>query len=118
MSDLHDNTDVAVLGGGLGGYVAALVAAQRGAQVVLIEKKRLICEARSGRILGVQLVRPHGTDPIAEGALAVQTGATADNPAWTTHAHLTLPEAIWRRRSAFAMPRFAFMLDNQRRRYA
>jgi dihydrolipoamide dehydrogenase len=41
MSALHDNADVAVLGGGPGGYVAALRAAQRGARVVLIEKERV-----------------------------------------------------------------------------
>ena len=41
MSALDDNTDVAVLGGGPGGYVAALRAAQRGARVVLIEKERV-----------------------------------------------------------------------------
>ena len=41
MSALHDNVDVAVLGGGPGGYVAALVAAQRKARVVLIEKERV-----------------------------------------------------------------------------
>ena len=55
---------------------------------------RLICEAGSGRILGVHLLGPHVTDLIAEGALAVQTGATADDLAWTTHAHPTLPEAM------------------------
>jgi len=55
---------------------------------------RLICEAGSGRILGVHLLGPHVTDLIAEGALAVQTGATADALAWTTHAHPTLPEAM------------------------
>ena len=37
---------------------------------------------------------PHVTDLIAEGALAVEMGATADDLAWTTHAHPTLPEAI------------------------
>ncbi len=55
---------------------------------------RLICEAGSGRILGVHLLGPHVTDLIAEGALAVQMGATADDLAWTTHAHPTLPEAM------------------------
>ena len=55
---------------------------------------RLICEAGSGRILGVHLLGPHVTDLIAEGALAVQTGATADDLAWTTHAHPTLPEVM------------------------
>lgn len=55
---------------------------------------RLIAEAGSGRILGVHLLGPHATDLIAEGALAVQLGATADDLAWTTHAHPTLPEAM------------------------
>jgi dihydrolipoamide dehydrogenase len=34
-------TDIAILGGGLGGYVAALRAAQLGAQVVLIEENKI-----------------------------------------------------------------------------
>lgn len=55
---------------------------------------RLICESGSGRVLGVHVLGPHATDLIAEGALAVQLGATADDLAWTTHAHPTLPEAM------------------------
>lgn len=55
---------------------------------------KLVCEAGSGRVLGVHLMGPHATDLIAEGALAVQLGATADDLAWTTHAHPTLPEAM------------------------
>ena len=55
---------------------------------------RLVCEAGSGRVLGVHLMGVHVTDLIAEGALAVQVGATADDLAWTTHAHPTLPEAM------------------------
>jgi len=55
---------------------------------------KLVCEAGSGVVLGVHLVGPHATDLIAEGALAVQLGATADDLAWTTHAHPTLPEAM------------------------
>jgi dihydrolipoamide dehydrogenase len=55
---------------------------------------RLVCEARSGRILGVHLLGPHVTDLVAEGALAVRTGASADDLARTTHAHPTLPEAM------------------------
>jgi dihydrolipoamide dehydrogenase len=55
---------------------------------------RLVCEAGSGRVLGVHLLGPHVTDLIAEGALAVQLKATADDLAWTTHAHPTLPEAM------------------------
>jgi dihydrolipoamide dehydrogenase len=55
---------------------------------------KLVCEAGSGRVLGVHLLGTHVTDLIAEGALAVQMGATADDLAWTTHAHPTLPEAM------------------------
>ena len=55
---------------------------------------KLVCEAESGVVLGVHLMGPHATDLIAEGALAVQLGATADDLAWTTHAHPTLPEAM------------------------
>ena len=55
---------------------------------------KLVCEAGSGVVLGVHLMGPHATDLIAEGALAVQIGATADDLAWTTHAHPTLPEAM------------------------
>ena len=55
---------------------------------------RIVCEAGSGRVLGVHMMGPHVTELIAEGALAVQTGATADDLAWTTHAHPTLTEAV------------------------
>ena len=55
---------------------------------------KLVCEAGSGRVLGVHLMGVHVTDLIAEGALAVQVGATADDLAWTTHAHPTLPESM------------------------
>ncbi len=55
---------------------------------------KLVCEAGSGRVLGVHLLGVHVTDLIAEGALAVQVGATADDLAWTTHAHPTLPEVM------------------------
>ncbi len=55
---------------------------------------RLICEGESGRLLGVHMMGPHATDLIAESALAIQAGLTADDLAWTTHAHPTLPEAM------------------------
>ena len=41
MSISNERVDIAVLGGGPGGYVAALGAAQRGARVVLVEKERV-----------------------------------------------------------------------------
>lgn len=43
----------------------------------------------AGYVLG-----PRATDLVAEGALAVQLGATADDLAWTTHAPPTIPEAM------------------------
>jgi len=41
MSILSKPADVVILGGGPGGYVAALRAAQRGARAVLVEKERV-----------------------------------------------------------------------------
>jgi len=55
---------------------------------------KLVCDADGGAVLGVHLMGPHATDLIAEGALAIQLGATADDLARTTHAHPTLPEAM------------------------
>jgi dihydrolipoamide dehydrogenase len=54
----------------------------------------LVCEAASGRVLGVQIIGPGATDLIAEGALAVATGATAEDIARTAHTHPTLSEAV------------------------
>jgi alkyl hydroperoxide reductase subunit AhpF len=41
MSVTHEKYDIAVLGGGPGGYVAALSAARLGMRVFLIEKERV-----------------------------------------------------------------------------
>ena len=38
---MPDSVDVAVIGGGPGGYVAAIRAAQLGGQVAIVEKERL-----------------------------------------------------------------------------
>jgi dihydrolipoamide dehydrogenase len=54
----------------------------------------LVCEAGSGRVLGMEIIGPRATDLIAEGALAVATGATAADIAWTAHTHPTLAEAV------------------------
>jgi dihydrolipoamide dehydrogenase len=54
---------------------------------------RLVCEAGSGKILGMHVMGPHASDLIAEGALAVRMGLTARDLADTIHAHPTLPEA-------------------------
>lgn len=55
---------------------------------------KMICHAESGKVLGLHIMGPHADDLIAEGALAVQLGATARDMAHTIHAHPTLPEAV------------------------
>lgn len=55
---------------------------------------KMICHAENGRILGIHIMGPHASDLIAEGALAMQMGATARDIAYTIHAHPTLPEAL------------------------
>jgi dihydrolipoamide dehydrogenase len=55
---------------------------------------KMICQEGSGEILGLHIMGPHATDLIAEGALAIQAGATAADIIRTIHAHPTLAEAV------------------------
>jgi len=55
---------------------------------------KMICDAETGKILGMHVMGPHASDLIAEGALAIQLGGTATDIAHTIHAHPTLPEAV------------------------
>jgi dihydrolipoamide dehydrogenase len=55
---------------------------------------KMICHEDSGEILGLHIMGPHATDMIAEGALAIQSGAMAEDIIRTIHAHPTLPEAV------------------------
>ena len=55
---------------------------------------KLCLEAESGRVLGVGLVGPHAGDLLAEGALAVEMGALAEDLAATIHTHPTLSETL------------------------
>jgi len=55
---------------------------------------KMICNADNGRVLGVHIMGPHASELIAEGVLAMQLGATAEDIAHTIHAHPTLPEAV------------------------
>ena len=55
---------------------------------------KIICDAESGRVLGMHVMGPHASDLIAEGVLAIQLGATAKDVVYTIHAHPTLPEAV------------------------
>ena len=55
---------------------------------------KMVCEKGSGRVLGLHVMGPRASDLIAEGALAIQLEATAEDVAQTIHAHPTLPEAV------------------------
>jgi dihydrolipoamide dehydrogenase len=55
---------------------------------------KMICEDSTGQVLGLHIMGPHATDLIAEGALAIRSGATAEDIVKTIHAHPTLSEAV------------------------
>jgi dihydrolipoamide dehydrogenase len=56
---------------------------------------KIVTEQRSGQVLGVHIIGPGAVDLIAEAALAMQLGATAEDIKATMHAHPTLSEALW-----------------------
>lgn len=55
---------------------------------------KVVIDAESNVLLGVQIVGPHASDLISEAALAIEMGATAEDVGWTMHPHPTLPEMI------------------------
>ncbi|MCK6447703.1 MAG: dihydrolipoyl dehydrogenase [Planctomycetes bacterium] len=55
---------------------------------------KMVVDAETDEILGVHMVGPEVTELIAEAALAIELGATAEDLARTIHAHPTLPEAM------------------------
>lgn len=55
---------------------------------------KMIIDAESKEVLGLHIVGNGASDIIAEGALAIEMGALADDLSLTIHAHPTLPEAI------------------------
>lgn len=55
---------------------------------------RIVSDAQSKVVLGVQIVGPEASDLISEASLAVEMGATLDDLALTMHPHPTLPEAL------------------------
>ena len=66
------------------------------AQVIgdIAGQAKIVSESDSGKILGVHIIGPHATDLIAEGTLAIQTGAKVQDLADTIHAHPTLAEIM------------------------
>ncbi|GBD25369.1 Dihydrolipoyl dehydrogenase 3 [bacterium HR30] len=55
---------------------------------------KVIADAKTDRVLGVHILGPRASDLIAEAALALEFGASAEDLARTCHAHPTLPEAL------------------------
>jgi dihydrolipoamide dehydrogenase len=55
---------------------------------------KVVADAETDEVLGVHMVGPEVTELIAEAALAIEMGATAEDIARTIHAHPTLPEAM------------------------
>jgi dihydrolipoamide dehydrogenase len=55
---------------------------------------KLIADAATDRLLGAHILGPRASDLIAEVALAMELGASAEDIARSVHAHPTLPEAV------------------------
>jgi dihydrolipoamide dehydrogenase len=55
---------------------------------------KILADSRTDKILGVHIIGPHCGDMIAEMALAMEFGASAEDIARTCHAHPTHTEAI------------------------
>jgi dihydrolipoyl dehydrogenase len=55
---------------------------------------KILADARTDRVLGVHIVGSDAGNMIAEAAVAMEFGASAEDIARTCHAHPTLPEAV------------------------
>jgi dihydrolipoamide dehydrogenase len=55
---------------------------------------KILADARTDRVLGVHIIGPDAGTMIAEAALALEFGASAEDIARTCHAHPTLNEAV------------------------
>ena len=55
---------------------------------------KVVGDAKTDRLLGVQILSAHASDMIAECVVAMELGASVEDIARTSHAHPTLPEAI------------------------
>ena len=55
---------------------------------------KVVCDASDDSLLGVHMVGPNVTDLIAEAALAMESGLTAEDIALTVHPHPTLNEVF------------------------
>lgn len=55
---------------------------------------KILADARTDRILGVHMIGPHVGEMIAEAAVIMEFGGSAEDLARTCHAHPTLTEAV------------------------
>ncbi|KAH8924106.1 dihydrolipoyl dehydrogenase [Atractiella rhizophila] len=55
---------------------------------------KVITDAKTDRILGIHMIGPVAGEMIAEGCLAIEYGASAEDVARTSHAHPTMSEAF------------------------
>lgn len=55
---------------------------------------KILAHAETDRVLGVHIIGPRAGDLIAEAAMAIEFGASAEDIARTSHAHPTLAECI------------------------
>ena len=55
---------------------------------------KILADKKTDRVLGVHIIGPHAGEMIAEMALAMEFGASAEDIARTCHAHPTYSEAI------------------------
>jgi dihydrolipoamide dehydrogenase len=55
---------------------------------------KILADAKTDRVLGVHIIGADAGNMIAEAALAMEFGASAEDIARTCHAHPTLPEAV------------------------
>jgi dihydrolipoamide dehydrogenase len=55
---------------------------------------KIVADAKTDRILGIHILGPHASDLIAEAAVAMEFGASAEDIARSAHAHPTLAEAV------------------------
>lgn len=55
---------------------------------------KVVGDAKTDRLLGVQILAAHASDMIAECVVAMELGASVEDIARTSHAHPTLPEAV------------------------
>jgi dihydrolipoamide dehydrogenase len=55
---------------------------------------KVVADAKTDKLLGVQILAPHASDMIAECVVAIEFGSSSEDLARSFHAHPTLPEAV------------------------